>query len=201
MTNQAANPWEVPASGPSAALARQTGSHVPRIESARLVLRAPRLEDFPAYAAILMSNRARHMGGPFSRRDAWLDFTQYIAGWQLRGAGMWAAEHRETGAVAGFFSAGMEYGDHEHELGYLLADRFEGQGLAAEAIAAVRDFALSALELPSLVSYVDPGNSRSARAAERTGASRDSDAEAAFDAPVLVFRHALPNRSGMEAST
>lgn len=192
MTVQAAYPWEAPASGAAAALARRVSSPVPRIETARLVLRAPRLEDFPAYAAILMSDRARGMGGPFSRRDAWLDFTQYVAGWQLRGAGLWTAELRASGGIAGFFSAAMEYGDQEHELGYLLAVGSEGQGLAAEAIAAVRGFAFSMLELPSLVSYVDPGNNRSARTAERSGARRDSAAEAAFDVPVLVFRHARP---------
>ncbi|MFW8595746.1 GNAT family N-acetyltransferase [Cribrihabitans neustonicus] len=201
MTGQAAYPWEAPASGAAAALARQMGGPVPRLETARLVLRAPRLDDFPAYAAILMSDRARHMGGPFSRQDAWLDFTQYVAGWQLRGAGIWTAELRASGDIAGFFSAGMEYGDREHELGYLLSGACEGQGLAAEAIAAVRDFALSGLELPSLVSYVDPGNTRSARAAVRSGARRDTGAEAAFDAPVLVYRHTFDGVRGMEAPT
>lgn len=200
MTTRAAYPWEAAASGAAAALAQQLSSHVPQLETARLVLRAPRLEDFPDYAAILMSDRARYMDGPFSRQSAWLDFTQYAAGWQLRGAGMWTAEQRTSGVVAGFFSAGMEYGDREHELGYLLTAGFEGQGLAAEAIAAVRDFALTALELPSLVSYVDPDNLRSAKAAERSGAQRDTAAEAAFDSKVLVYRHLLQDGDGgMEA--
>ncbi|MGR3760836.1 GNAT family N-acetyltransferase [Roseobacteraceae bacterium NS-SX3] len=200
MTAQAAYPWEAPAAGPAAALAERMGSHVPRIKTARLVLRAPRIGDFPDYAAILMSGRARYMGGPFDRNRAWLDFTQYAAGWLLRGAGLWTAELRQTGGIAGFVTAGMECGDHEHELGYLLAEGAEGRGLALEAVTAVRDFALSELGLPSLVSYVDPGNTRSARVAERAGALRDRNAEAAFDTPVLVYRHIQPDDDGgMEA--
>lgn len=200
MTTQAAYPWEVPTTGPALALVERLADCVPQITSARLVLRAPRIADFPAYAAILMSERARFMGGPFDRNGAWLDFSQYAVGWLLRGAGMWTAEKRDGADIAGFISIGMESGDHEHELGYLLCADAEGQGLALEAVLAARDFALSDLRLPTLVSYVDPGNSRSARVAEGSGAQRDPAAEAAFDSPVHVYRHAAPGADGgMEA--
>lgn len=200
MTAQAAYPWEAPATGPALALAERLAGCVPQITTARLVLRAPRIADFPAYAAILMSKRARFMGGPFDRSRAWHDFSQYVAGWQLRGAGLWTAQQRQDADIAGFVSVGMESGDREHELGYLLCADAEGQGLALEAVMAARDYALSDLGLPTLVSYVDPANRRSARVAERAGAQRDPAAEAAFDTPVHVYRHAVPGADGgMEA--
>ena len=200
MNAASAYPWEAPATGPAAALSARLAADVPRIETARLVLRAPDLRDFGAYADILMSDRARYMDGPFDREGAWLDFTQYVAGWLLRGAGLWTIQDRTTGMVPGFVSVAMEYGDQEHELGYLLAKDSQGQGIATEATAAARDFAFSAHELPSLVSYVDPENAPSAAVANRLGANRDTQAEAGFDAPVHVYRH-LPRDSdgGVEA--
>lgn len=200
MTAPVAYPWEAPATGSAAALSARLAADLPRLETARLVLRAPRIGDFETYADILMSDRAKHMDGPFDRQSAWLDFSQYVAGWLLRGAGMWAIEDRAGGQVLGFVSIGMEFGDREHELGYLLTEAAEGRGLATEAAEAARDFALGPQALPSLVSYVDPDNAASARVAERLCAQRDLQAEAGFDEPVLVFRH-LPGDEdgGMEA--
>lgn len=196
MTQTPAYPCEAPARGAAADLAARVAAPVPRVETARLVLRAPVIADFDTYAQILMSDRARQMDGPFTREAAWLDFTQYLAGWMLRGAGLWTIAARADGAVLGFVSCGMEVGDHEHELGYLLSAEAEGQGIAAEAAVAARDLAFDALELPTLVSYVDPGNSRSAALAQRIGAQRDTRAEAAFEEPVLVFRHSPADSDG-----
>lgn len=199
MTASSAYPWEVPAKGPTAALSARLGALVPRIETERLILRAPELRDFDQYAGILISDRARYMDGPFDRKGAWQDFTQYVAGWLLRGAGVWTVEDRATGSVAGFVSVAVEFGDQEHELGYMLTAAAEGQGFATEAVAAARSFALDTHELPSLVSYVDPDNARSAGVSHRVGAVRDTQAEAVFDDPVHVYRHfPTENNGGIE---
>ncbi|WP_170763966.1 GNAT family N-acetyltransferase [Ruegeria lacuscaerulensis] len=200
MNAPSAYPWEAPATGTAAALSARLGALVPRIETARLVLRAPELRDFECYAEILMSDRARYLDGPFDREGAWQDFTQYVAGWMLRGAGVWTVEDRTDGVVMGFVSVAMEFGDQEYELGYMLTAAAEGRGIATEAVTAARSFALDTHDLPSLVSYVDPDNARSAKVAQRAGARRDEQAESAFDKPVHVYRH-FPSDSdgGMEA--
>ncbi|MBL3565882.1 N-acetyltransferase, partial [Rhodovulum sulfidophilum] len=46
----------------------------PIIDTARLRLRPHRVEDFGPYAALFASERARFMGGPLSRRQAWQVF-------------------------------------------------------------------------------------------------------------------------------
>lgn len=200
MNAPSAYPWEAPATGTAAALSARLGAMVPRIETARLVLRAPELRDFEHYAEILMSDRARYMNGPFDRKGAWQDFTQYVAGWMLRGAGVWTVEDKAARTVMGFVSVAMEFGDREHELGYMLTAAAEGKGIATEAVAAARSFALDTHDLPSLVSYVDPDNTRSAAVAQRVGALRDAQAETAFAEPVLVFRHfSNDSYGGMEA--
>ena len=184
-------PWSMAPRGEAAQLATRLHRLVPRLETRRLVLCAPALPDFDPYAAILTSDRARFMAGPFEREAAWLDFAQYTAGWLLRGAGLWGFRLRDGGAVLGFITIGMECGDREHELGYFLTPEAEGHGFATEAAATARDFALKTHGLPSLVSYIDPENTRAARVAHRLGAWRDTKAEADFATPVHVYRHGV----------
>lgn len=172
-------------------MATQMEMCVPTLETARLTLRAVRLTDFDTFFAILSSERAVYMDGPFERDEAWLEFAHCAAGWLLRGAGYFTAELRQTGEIVGFVGMGMEFGDQEHELGFFLTETAEGKGYATEAAEAVRDFALGFQEVPSLVSYIDPPNTASAAVAERLGATRDSDAENLFEEPVQVWRHKL----------
>ncbi len=92
----------------------------------------------------------------------------------------------------GFASHAVEYGDAEPEIGWLLTEAAEGKGIATEAAAAVRDHHFATLGQPTVVSYVDPANTASARVAEKLGATRDADAEAGFakhGEAVQVWRH------------
>lgn len=193
-------PWELPASGPAAIFADRLQAMLPVLDTPRLTLRAPKIDDFATYAAIMGSDRAVHMDGPMSREDAYLDFTCTVAGWLLRGHGLWTVLRKDTGAVAGFVLVNMEPGDQEPELGFFLTPDAEGHGFAAEAAKAARDHALETLRLDRLVSYVAPGNDRSARLAETLGAFRDEVAEAAIDHACHVYRHApAGGDGGMEA--
>jgi RimJ/RimL family protein N-acetyltransferase len=168
---------------------------VPALETERTRLRALRIEDFPAWAEILCSPRARWMDGPYSRDDAFVEFEATAGAWLLRGHGGWTVEDRATGEVLGFVCLNLEPSDRETELGFFVRAAAEGRGLALEAASAARDWAWSQ-GLPSLVSYVDPENQRSAALAERLGARRDARAEAEFDgtpdAGVAVYRHPRP---------
>lgn len=165
-----------------------TGLRIPSVETERLRLRAPALEDFPAFEAIMTSDRARFMGGPFDRWGAWGMFCHDIASWALFGHGALMIERLSDGVCVG--EVGINHGPlfPEKELGWMLFDGFEGQGYATEAAAALRDWAFGTLRLPTLVSYVDPGNAASAAVAMRLGAILDRDARRQ-DPEDLVFRH------------
>ena len=74
----------------------------PVVETERLTLRAPRMEDYPAWEAFYLSDRARYIGGPGSRRDAWRAFAHVTGMWALRGYAMFVLAIRETGTPLGF---------------------------------------------------------------------------------------------------
>ena len=207
MTGGVAYPHEAPPTGAAAAFAAELQAMLPRLETPRLVLRAITLADFAVFNEIFSDPaRARGLGGPFDRSGAWDEFTECVSGWLLRGHGAWAIEEKATGTLLGFTLVHMEYGDREPELGWFLAAGAEGRGVAFEAAAAARDHALKSLRLDSLVSYVDPFNTRSDALAARLGARRDPAEEAALAArwgePVHVWRHWPPlgdDDGGMEA--
>ncbi len=200
MTTGTAYPWETATGGPAADFAARLRDMLPRIETARLVLRAPELGDFATYADVMCGPRAEYMEGPMSREDAYLDFTCTVAGWLLRGHGLWTITARDGGAVLGFVLVNMEPGDQEPELGFFLTEAAEGRGFASEAAVAARDHALNALALPRLVSYVAHDNTRSARLLERLGAFRDTVAEDGVAQACRVYRHApAGGDGGMEA--
>lgn len=183
-------PHETPATGPAAEFAVQLQAALPVLDTDRLVLRAPRIEDFATYAAIGESERGRYLVEDNTDRDAlWLDFAQMVATWLLRGHGVWTVERREGGKAIGFVLLGFEPGDHEPELGYLFLPEAEGHGYAQEAARAARAHAFDTLGLKTLVSTIDHDNARSIRLAERLGATRDAAAEAAHGHTIQVYRH------------
>lgn len=180
--------------GKAALLARRIADEVPVLRTARLVLRAPRITDFPAFLDIVGGPRGAHVGGPMSRDDAWFDFAGMSSCWMLHGHGGWTVTDKRDDSVLGFTILGLEPGDREPELGFLLTEIAEGHGYAFEAATEARKFALATLRLPSLVSYVAPGNARSIALAEKLGAVRDEAAEAEIDDDILVYRHAPDRR-------
>jgi RimJ/RimL family protein N-acetyltransferase len=186
-----AHPWEQPSTGAAAALAADVAACIPELETPRLRLRAPRIGDFEAYAAIATTERGVHFGGPMSREAAWLDFAQLVASWLLRGYGVWSVERRADGRLIGFLPLDHEFGDPEPEIGWLLLPEAEGQGFATEAATAARRLAFERLGFGTLVSYVDRTNHRSVGVAERLGARREA-ATHPLDGDVLVFRHPAP---------
>jgi RimJ/RimL family protein N-acetyltransferase len=160
----------------------------PMLSTDRLTLRPMRDGDFPAYAALMASPRAAHMGGPFDVRVAWGLFCHDAAGWALFGHGALMLVTRATGETVG--QVGLNAGPlfHETELGWFLYDGHEGQGYATEGAAALRDWAFGTLPVASLVSYMDAANDASQAVALRLGATLDADAPRP-DPEDLVYRH------------
>lgn len=166
-------PHEIAIPGPAASFAATLSGMLPEIETARLRLRAPRLDDFDAWAEIFTGPAAPHLGGPFSRDDAFIEFLASCGTWLLRGHGPWTVEPKQGGDILGFILLGFEPGDAEPELGYLFRPSAEGRGYATEAVQAARAHAFTALGLSRVVSYIAPENDASARLAARVGAVLD----------------------------
>jgi RimJ/RimL family protein N-acetyltransferase len=165
-----------------------TDPSIPTLRTGRLILRAPVMEDFPAYARLMASPRAIHMGGPFDTRAAWGLFCHDVALWELFGHGALMVDLTATGECVG--QVGINHGPlfPEKELGWQVYEAHEGRGYATEAAQALRDWAFATLGLRTLVSYIDPANTRSAAVAERLGAVLDQTAPKQ-DPDDLVYRH------------
>jgi RimJ/RimL family protein N-acetyltransferase len=161
---------------------------IPTLTTERLVLRPPVFADFAPYAELMASPRSIHMGGPYGTFAAWGLFCHDTACWQLFGHGALMLELRSTGECVG--QVGINHGPlfPEKELGWLLYPGHEGRGYAIEAARALRDWAFAIRGVPTLVSYVDPANSRSIAVAERLGATLDNEAPRQ-DPEDLVYRH------------
>ncbi len=181
-------PVTLPVPAPAADRAALLEAAVPVLHTARTMLRAPRLTDFDALHAITGTDRSAFEGGPSTLEESWQDFCGMTATWLLRGHGLWTIQTR-GGDVAGFVLIGLEPGDEEHELGWLLRAEFEGQGLATEAARAANAHAWQALRVPSLVSYITPGNTRSEAVATRLGATPDGTI---MGGRITIWRHPRP---------
>jgi RimJ/RimL family protein N-acetyltransferase len=75
------------------------------------------------------------------------------------------------------------------EIGWRLSADYWGQGLATEGARAVVRHAFQTLQLPSLVSFTVPQNTRSRRVMENIGMVRDETGD--FDHPNLPVGHPL----------
>ena len=86
-----------------------------------------------------------------------------------RGFGLWIVERRESRAPAGFAGLRTASWEDAPEILYGLLPSLFGQGLAAEAAAAVLAHAFEALGLPRVIAATNPPNVRSVRLLERLG--------------------------------
>lgn len=180
-------PWLTPPTGVAAERADGIAETIPVLETARLRLRTPRLDDWPVLEPIWTTPRGRFIGGPMEPEAAWLDFNQIVASWLLRGYGAFTIEHRETGRVLGIATMDHEWGDPEPELGWLLIEEAEGRGFGTEAARELLAHARELLGAGSFVAYMARDHRRSIRIANALGGRPDAEPHP-LDADVLVYR-------------
>lgn len=80
---------------------------IPTLTTERLVMGAPEMRDFEAYAEFRVPGRVKWQGGPNTREKAFDKFCSFIGMWQLRGDGPWLVTDKETGTalgIVGFFT-------------------------------------------------------------------------------------------------
>ncbi len=166
----------------------------PVLETERLTLRAPRMSDYPAFEAFLADGRAKFVGGPMGRHEAWRAFGHLAGMWALKGCGSFVFTRKGEDAVVGSTGPWVPEDWPEGELGWTIWDEeAEGKGFAYEAAIAARAYAYDTLGWMTAVSYIDVGNDRSEALAQRLGAVLDPDAPRPDKNPdLLVYRHPAP---------
>ena len=166
--------------------------HIPRLETERLILRAPEVEDFEPLAAFYASDRAQFVGGRKSPEEVWHFLSSTMGHWALRGYGMWTVTGKGNNTGLGLVGLYNPQGWPECELGWHIWDgQMEGCGFANEAALASLRFAYGNLEMRRLVSYVVAKNTRSSALAKRLGAVPDPEAERLDGWTCQVWRHPM----------
>lgn len=170
---------------------------IPTVTTARLVLRAPRMDDFDAFAAFRASERTRHVGGPNSRAEAFAMFCALLGHWPLRGYGRWLVADRVTDEPLGIVGPYYPEGWPEPEIAWSVFDAGEGRGIAHEAALAARDWAARELGWQTPASLVARDNHRSAALARRLGAVEDGLHIHPVYGDLVIWRHPAPVGAAM----
>lgn len=165
---------------------------IPTLHTDRLALRAPRWDDFDAYAAFRASPRTATVGGPFSRSEAFTQLCAILGHWSLRGYGRWMVAERATDAPVGIVGLYYPEGWPEPELAWSVFDAAEGRGYAHEAALASRIYAYDTLGWSTLISAVDPANTRSVALAKRLGCAQEAPFEHEVYGALHIWRHPAP---------
>jgi RimJ/RimL family protein N-acetyltransferase len=161
-------------------LGRMTTTYeIPTLRTERLLLRAFRASDLDAWAAMESDPEVRRYRGnyPRTRQQAWAAMETILGQWALRGYGVFALEHIANGRFVGTSGVLHPAEWPEAECSYALAQEFWGHELAAEAVRAVRDWAVAQHGFTRLASFIMPANARSIRVAEKLGAVREGMTE------------------------
>lgn len=142
----------------------------PVLETARLVLRVPRLEDFERYAQLLADEEAaRYIGGRLERAPAWRRFLQMPGAWVVQGFAMFSVLDKASGKWLGQAGPWKPDGWPGNEVGWSFHPDAWGRGYATEAAIAAMDWAFETLGWDSVIHCIDPANAPSQRLAQRLG--------------------------------
>jgi RimJ/RimL family protein N-acetyltransferase len=150
---------------------------IPRIETARFVLRGHTLADFEAGAAMWSDPAVvRFIGGrAFGADEVWARILRYHGHWALLGYGFWAIEDKVAGAFVGEvgfanFKRPIEPPlSDTPEMGWSLVAAAHGKGVASEVVAAAAGWGDAHFAHDRTVCIIDPDNAASIRVAEKNG--------------------------------
>ncbi len=142
-------------------------------ETERLLIRPLSFHDVPELTEILSDPEVmKHSVRGVCDEAATRRFIEWcLACYKSHGIGPWALIEKGTSALIGFCGVGPErVGDKEEtSLGYRLARRYWGKGLATESARAALACAFGAKECRSVVVVIEPEHVASLRVAEKVG--------------------------------
>ena len=165
---------------------------IPVVHTERFTLRSPEARDFDAYAEFRGSDRAKMLGGPFTRIEAWDQLSELIGHWTLRGYGRWMVADRTTDEPLGVVGPYCPEGWPEPEIAWSVFGNAEGKGVAFEAAEASRKYAYETLGWTTAISLIDPKNTRSLALAKRLGCREDGVYQHEVYGPMHIWRHPGP---------
>lgn len=142
------------------------------IETERLLLRPPRIEDFDGYAELVGDEEAaRHIGGHVVRAAAWRKFLQQPGAWAVQGFGMFSVLDRVSGQWLGQCGPWKPEGWPGNEVGWSFRRAVWGRGYASEAAIAAMGWAFANLGWQDVIHCIAKENVASQQLARRLGST------------------------------
>lgn len=143
------------------------------IETPRLILRYFTIRDLKALIPILSDPQVMKFSiiGVHNQKQIRQFIEQRLLSYLERGFGLYAVIHQQNQELigyCGFFVQAIEQ-HKEVEIGYRLAAKYWGQGLATEAAQAVFEYGKQRFNFKRFVCLIEPANSRSIRVAKKLG--------------------------------
>jgi RimJ/RimL family protein N-acetyltransferase len=141
------------------------------LETERLVLRVPSLDDVDRWAEMMADpNAARFIGGTQPKTVAWRIVMQVAGAWHLTGVSMFSVIEKQRGVWVGRVGPWQPLGWPGTEVGWALHPDAWGKGYALEAAIATMDYAFETLGWTEIVHCINPENTASQNVASRLGA-------------------------------
>lgn len=159
------------------------------LSTERLQFRQWKESDYPEIKTFFsQEDNARFVGGVQNQESSWRLMATYIGHYQLKGYSYLAIETKSDNQLIGTVGLWKSEPWPEHEMGYWLLPHMQGKGFGLEAGTAVLQHAKT-IDLPSLVSYIDPRNEPSKKLALGLGARLDQTIELLDFGPHEVYRY------------
>ena len=149
----------------------------PAIDTERLTMRRPGLEDFEESLAIWADPQVvRYISGkPSTPEEMWARLLRYVGHWELLGYGFWVVREKSTGRFVGEMGLADFRRDIEpslggsKEAGWVVAPWAQGKGFATEAVRAALRWAEERFGPERVVCIIDPENAASLKVAHKCG--------------------------------
>lgn len=141
-----------------------------RIETARLVLRLPTLDDLDPWAEMMTDEEtAKFIGGVMPREITWRALMTMIGSWHAMGFGMFAVIEKSTGRWVGRLGPWQPEGWPGTEIGWAIVRDCWGKGYAPEGATAASDWAFEHLGWTEMIHSIAPANVASQAVAKKLG--------------------------------
>lgn len=141
-----------------------------KIETARLLLRQPRLEELDDWSSFMLDAESmRFIGGVQPRLSVWRFLMTAVGSWATMGFGMFSVFDRRSGVWLGRVGPIKPAGWPGTEVGWSIRREYWRQGYALEAASAVIDWAFDNLNWGDVIHCIAPENVGSQSVARRLG--------------------------------
>jgi RimJ/RimL family protein N-acetyltransferase len=144
-----------------------------RVETPRLILRLPRLEDLDPWSALMADEEAaRFIGGVMPRAMCWRGLMTMIGAWHAHGFAMFSVIEKASGRWIGRLGPWMPEGWPGTEVGWAIARDCWNRGYATEGATASIDWAFDHLGWSNVIHTIAPENTSSQQVARKLGSRK-----------------------------